>query len=636
MNNINDVEYLEKQIKYYADKYYQGEPEITDELFDSLVDELRKIKPDSQILTTGWGFEVQGNKIKHKYTHIGSLDKCKTYKEIPDMFKVNQMIYVSPKLDGLSAVAYYKNGKLIKGITRGNGEYGKDITNKLIKILGNEIQDKSFTGGVRGELIISNSNWELLKQKYNDSDMIAPRNFAAGIINRDEIEEDIQYIDMVVYKVVGDESNKLRNRHQVLEWLSQNFKYHIPELCIYITQDWDSNTAVNIFNLFKQNGYNLDGLVLTLDNIQYTNNNGILYTEVAYKFAAPSIETTVIDIEWSLSRTQRYVPVIRIKPVELSGANIERATGNNAKMIKSLGIGPGAEISIQRSGEVIPKILEVISPVQVDLPNNCPYCNDKLQWDGVDLVCKNPNCPNIESSDLQQWCEVIGETDGLQWTLMKQYLDKYNVHNIKSLYDNKKYIWEDLNCRQLSLTELKIREFFDKLYIQNVDIDKALLALNIPRLGDKTVKLLCKNKTLILSLLAYFYQQEVDINTIKDFLISVVKEATTKSILENKNKYLNLLYLFSSDLQTNRINFYNLDNINKEIKYVAVTGSLQSMKRKDFEKLINQYGYELTSSLSKCEYLITNNPNSNSTKNKEAQKFNIPIISEADFLQKLQ
>lgn len=339
-----EVKELEEKIKYYAENYYQGNSLIPDETFDSLVDTLRKIKPDSPILTTGWGFEVHGNKIKHKYTHIGSLDKCKTYKEIPDMFKVNQMIYVSPKLDGLSAVAYYKNGKLIKGITRGNGEYGKDITNKLIKILGNEIQDKSFTGGVRGELIISNSNWELLKQKYNDSDMIAPRNFAAGIINRDEIEEDIQYIDMVVYKVVGDESNKLRNRHQVLEWLSQNFKHHIPELCIYITQDWDSNIAVNIFNLFKQNGYNLDGLVLTLDNIQYTNNNGILYTEVAYKFAAETVNTIVRDIKWTLSRLQRYVPVVEIEPVELSGARIERATGNNAKMIQDLGIGIGAEI----------------------------------------------------------------------------------------------------------------------------------------------------------------------------------------------------------------------------------------------------------------------------------------------------
>ena len=106
-----DIERLEQDIKHYAELYYSGVPAITDAQFDALVDQLRKVKPDSQVLKTGWGFEVKGNKVKHKYTHIGSLDKCKTYQEIPDMFKGNGMVYVSPKLDGLSAVAYYENGK---------------------------------------------------------------------------------------------------------------------------------------------------------------------------------------------------------------------------------------------------------------------------------------------------------------------------------------------------------------------------------------------------------------------------------------------------------------------------------------------------------------------------------------------
>ena len=630
-----EVKALEEKIKYYAENYYQGNSLIPDETFDSLVDTLRKIKPDSPILTTGWGFEVQGNKIKHKYTHIGSLDKCKTYKEIPDMFKVNQMIYVSPKLDGLSAVAYYKNGKLIKGITRGNGEYGKDITNKLIKILGNEIQDKSFTGGVRGELIISNSNWELLKQKYNDSDMIAPRNFAAGIINRDEIEEDIQYIDMVVYKVVGDESNKLRNRHQVLEWLSQNFKHHIPELCIYITQDWDSNIAVNIFNLFKQNGYNLDGLVLTLDNIQYTNNNGILYTEVAYKFAAETVNTTVRDIKWTLSRLQRYVPVVEIEPVELSGARIERATGNNAKMIQDLGIGIGAEIKIQRSGEVIPKIVEVISPVESNLPTTCPVCNEALRWNGVDLVCNNKNCPNVKLSDLEQWCEVIGETDGLQWTIMKQYLDMYGINSIESLYLRRGYVETDLTSRQLSITDLKIKEFFKKLYEDEVSLYKLLMALNIPRLGDKTCKELSKYPSICKKLFSYVLctsaYTDDDYRNLRCDIFNIVKEATTEAIFQNINKLQNAKWILNDSFV--RVKFEQVSTL--QTKYVAVTGSLQSMKRKDFEKYIAQFGYELTSTLSKCEYLITNNPNSGSTKNKEAQKYNIPIITENEFLSKL-
>ena len=180
------IEELEYKIRYYAEKYYAGEPEISDAVFDSLVDQLRQLNPNSKVLTTGWGFEVKGNKVKHKYTHIGSLDKCKNYEEIPDRFKWKR-VFISPKLDGLSAVAYYENGKLVKGITRGNGVEGKDITEKLNIILGDEIIDKEFTGAVRGELIISKANWQEVLNR--NPDLIAPRNYAAGIINRKDIEE---------------------------------------------------------------------------------------------------------------------------------------------------------------------------------------------------------------------------------------------------------------------------------------------------------------------------------------------------------------------------------------------------------------------------------------------------------------
>ena len=143
-----EVSELENLIKQYSIAYYSGNPRVDDATFDSLVDKLRKLNPNSLVLNTGWGFEVNGDKVKHKYTHIGSLDKCKSYEEIPDRFK-HKKIFLSPKLDGLSAVAYFRNGELVQGITRGNGEYGKDITDKLTTILGCKyISDSTFTGAV--------------------------------------------------------------------------------------------------------------------------------------------------------------------------------------------------------------------------------------------------------------------------------------------------------------------------------------------------------------------------------------------------------------------------------------------------------------------------------------------------------
>ena len=252
-----NVEELEEKISYYASKYYNGEPEISDNSFDLLVDKLRQMKPDSLILRTGGGFEVVDNKVKHKYVHIGSLDKAKTFEDIPEIFK-NKTVYISPKLDGLSAVAYYYKGKLVRGVTRGDGEYGKDITDKLIKIMGPNIIDNKFTGGVRGELIINEDNWKLLNEKYNN--LISPRNTAAGIINRVDDIEDLQYIDLVVYKVVGQENTPvLDSRSEMLKWLDINFKHSIPEcyLPVLNKQSWDQYHE-QIFNQFKELGYGLN------------------------------------------------------------------------------------------------------------------------------------------------------------------------------------------------------------------------------------------------------------------------------------------------------------------------------------------------------------------------------------------
>lgn len=626
-----DVKELETQIMYYASKYYEGEPEISDEQFDMLVDRLRILNPNSKVLKTGWGFEVKADKVKHKYSHIGSLDKVKSYEEIPDRFK-DRTIFISPKLDGLSAVAYFENGQLVKGITRGNGEYGKDITDKLRIILGKSIGDNKFTGAVRGELIISDANWEILQTKYNN--LIAPRNFAAGIINRKEIDEDIKYVDLVVYKVVGQENkdNIFNTREEMLQWLRLNFEKAIP-LYYYPVLNFSSWETYHqqTFDDFRKIGYGLDGLVLDSPNVIYdATTNGYIFDEVAFKFQAESTTTIVKEIQWELSRTQRLIPVAVVEPVELSGAIVERATCNNAKWVKEMELGAEAEVEICRSNEVIPQILSVLQPSTENLPTECPVCKEKLVWDGVDLKCANVNCPNIKMSDLQQWCENVGETDGLQWTLMKQYLDFYGVFSIDDLYEKQNLILNDLNSKKLSITELKVKEFFEKLYVNDIKVEKALIGLNIPRLGEKTSKLLATRRDIIFNLLLISLGQlDIDDDWTKHSLLDLVKDATTDTILANVNKFAVLSYTYKDSNNTRLV--YAEESTADKI-YVAVTGSLNTMKRKDFEAYIQKYNYELSSNIKKCKYLITNNPDSGSSKNKDAQKYGVEIITERDFL----
>lgn len=644
-------EELEAQILYYSTKYYEGNPEISDEQFDMLVDKLRLLDPKSKVLQTGWGFEVNGDKVKHKYSHIGSLDKTKSYEDIPERF-INRTIYISPKLDGLSAVAYYENGILVRGITRGNGEYGKDITNKLLNILDNQIFDKTFTGAVRGELIINESNWKILQQKYNN--LIAPRNFAAGIINRKDLDDDIQYVDMVVYKVVGQENKQtfFTKREDMLQWLKANFKHCIPIYYYPVLNksSWETY-HLSTFNDFKKLGYGLDGLVLTSPDIVYDNiSNGYIFDEIAFKFPAESTTTVIKNIEWELSRTQRLVPVAVIEPVELSGAIVERATCNNAKWVQDMELGKGAEIEICRSNEVIPQILSVLQPYEVSLPTKCPMCGQDLVWEGVDLKCNNSNCANIKLSDLQQWCENVGKTDGLQWTLMKQYLDMYGINDIDTLYAKQDFVWQDLNTRKLSITEHKVKDFFEALYFKQVSMENALVGLNIPRLGEKTAKILSAHfdlvyQLLLLSIMPIYSGVTVklgennkptifgsDNDWVELRLLELVKEATTETILCNIHKFSVLRYLFNEDYSNTRIVYTRPTT---DITYVAVTGALYSMKRKDFEKYIAKYGYELSSSIKKCKYLITNTPDSGSSKNKDAQKYGIEIITEQEFLNML-
>lgn len=272
------------------------------------------------------------------------------------------------------------------------------------------------------------------------------------------------------------------------------------------------------------------------------------------------------------------------------------------------------------------------------LPIICPVCGHKLEWEGVDLKCNNKECPNIKLSDLQQWCESVGETDGLQWTLMKQYLDLYGITDILKLYNNKEMVLRDLEFRKLSITELKVKEFFNKLYIENISIEKALIGLNVPRLGVKTAKLLATRKDLIYNLLLMALGQlniEAD-NWTRHNLLELVKDATTSSIYENISKFETLKYTYYDNMLSScRLVFDEPNNLTDK-KYVAVTGALNTMKRKDFETYIGKFGYELTSNLKKCDYLITNTPNSGSSKNKDAQKYGVPLITEIEFINKLK
>lgn len=353
------IKELERLIPYYAENYYKGNTLISDSEFDKLTEELERLKPESEILSkVGWGsVEDSKGKIKleHYYTEVGSLKKTRVYEEIPEIFKKEE-VCISPKLDGLTMVCYYKDGKLDKAITRGDGLIGIDKTSKMVKILSNKNISipSNFTGAIRGELLIPQKSWEIIKT--NNSEANNSRNYAAGLINRDDDSENLKYIDFVTYKVLGDTERRFNSKTEVVSFLKDCGFDTIYSIKKKIDKNWQEYAE----QLYESDyPYQLDGLVMSLENISYNDRDGIEYKEFAYKFQSEQVWTKVTGIKWILSKNNRLVPTIQVEPVEILETIVSNATGNNAKWILDREIQVGSRVLIEKQNEIIPGVKEV-------------------------------------------------------------------------------------------------------------------------------------------------------------------------------------------------------------------------------------------------------------------------------------
>lgn len=356
-------------IQTAAQRYYSGYPIISDNEFDTMVEELRSIDPNNELLTTtGWGFEPSkieyGVKVNHLYNEVGSIDnKPRKVEDIPDKFKAsNTRLRISAKLDGLSCVLYYENGSMIQAVTRGNGKVGIDVTNKIHYILRDDVRYRyihGFTGAIRGELVISNENWKKIPVSEDPSKN--PRNYASGLINRNSISDELKYVDLVVYKIIAWENcNEIFDLELITEKLNAYFKHTVD--CIFINSGEKINQEMleELFNKFREK-YPCDGCVITNKKVEYNSNNpNFEYDEVAFKFESERAQTTVRGIEWNLSRTGCMKPIVLINPVTLDGAVINKCSGFNADFIVRHKIKEDTKLIIERSGCVIPDIQEVL------------------------------------------------------------------------------------------------------------------------------------------------------------------------------------------------------------------------------------------------------------------------------------
>lgn len=620
---------IEKRIQEASQRYYtDGTSTLTDDQFDELVDELVDVAPDSPVLSVGWGYDIDkdttpGAKINHKYQEAGSLDKCRKWREF-GRFLQNTPIDVSLKLDGISVVCYYENNELQYALTRGNGIMGIDITDKVLQICPSckklSSDNISFTGSVRGEIIMSYSDF----QSYSDIHVEAknPRNSVAGIINGKNTQSDLQFLSIIFYSITGIEDMEVTSIESMRNLLQDMFDSSnlVPYSSVTLTEDNYEDTL----NMLKTKFYGVvpaDGLVLTASAEVNTVNNAVITIAKAFKFPSEVKSATVEWVEWNMSKSNYAIPKVKLKPIELAGTTVQYCTGYNAKYILDNGIGPGAIVAVEKRGEIIPNINEVVKSSESDMIENCKNCGEPLIWKGVNLVCNNKSCSNSKLKDALIWIDNICPRDNLGDKLKLKFLSDLAEMQIISDISVESIMECDvkLPVNTSSIQQNEFNQLWNDLHaLKNIEAKAALLALNVPRLGDKTAEKLAKFPKYI----EYLSGDEVDTNIYSDMLLQI-GQVNTDTFLANRDKFKRLSYLnicYSDDIT----------NISEK-QQIAVTGKL-SMKRKDFETLISQFGYAISEISSKTKYLVTNDPDSNSSKNAKADKLGIPKLTEADFM----
>lgn len=631
-----DVKQLEETVRQASQKYYtDGTSELSDTQFDEALSELKVLDPSNPLVTeVGHGYNVDrdttgGQKKPHRYSLVGSLDKVHNWKELSSELKNRKVVY-SLKLDGISCVLYYTDGELDCALTRGDGKVGIDVTDKVLTIVPNVNYfnvdgDIPFTGAVRGELLMSYENFEEYSETHSDAKN--PRNTTAGLINRkDTSEQDLRKLSLIVYTMLA--SNVYFSSYLDVLRTLKSWHETVPyDWCTCLNEDTFDDDMSRADRQFKWVcGYPSDGIVLATDNVDmdvpYDNSKAhvLSWNSQAYKFQAESKRTTVQEVEWNLSKTGYMVPRVRFNEIQLSGTSVQYATAFNAKYVKDNGIMRGTEITVTKSGEIIPYIVRVdfCPDGTASIPNTCPSCENKLEWEGVHLKCNNLECPCQKMQDLVIWMKTIAPTDGLSDALIEKFADELQIEEVVDLYT-----FSPSNFRAHYPNPRKQQQLFIDCAVRcltaDVDVATAVKACNIPRFGDKTCQL-CNS---VYDTVMYVAMSSDTSQEVWSRLEPVLGVANTSSLLNNTHKLKNITYLSS-------VHCNHTSDVGSKGD-VCVTGKL-SVKRKDFEEELRHHGWNPVSRVKKgTKYLVTDNPDSGSSKNKSADKYSVPKITEEEF-----
>ena len=622
---MNSIEDLKKQILAANHAYRDGSPVMSDSAFDDLCEKLEKLMPEEEYSAFRDSLHEEKGKVKHPFI-MGSLDKLQFEKpdEVESFVKsIAGSVNISAKVDGISSRASYKSGRFISLTTRGDGSFGIDITDKAQYINGlpHELIDKSSGSiiekdfEIRGELVILKDDFIKLNEDTNGKFANA-RNACAGIMNRkDWSKDEVKFITFVPYTILGQEYDK----HEQFKILDS-----IEGMKPAWNAEFDARSIDSIphklFELASQDfSYTTDGLVIC--STSYKNEEKYRPSACkAFKINQQVGETKLVDVVWEGPSKDGFMcPVGIVDPIELGGATISRVTLHNLDIIDELGLMYGSKILLKRAGDVIPHIEKVVENdskcSKIELPAECSCCGSKLVRDGVNLRCTNKDCADQVVHQLSMFIKKCGVKSASEATLKNFGITSFE--KLMSFTPDKKY-----------KSEVKL---FDELYskVFSQSREKLLGAMNFVGLSE----------TLIDKIVSHYGYELVSSSKFKDeaykSLPAGIGTVTLDKFIERLPEALAQVGMVVSDTRWHWSgDAPDTTQAKSEIKgSICVTGSLKFGSRSKFLEFAKQHGYESKSGVSKgLTYLITNDVESGSSKNRKAQELGVKVISEDDFM----
>lgn len=659
-DNIQRMEQLVRELNEASKTYYNGLAEqMTDYEWDRRFDELKQLEaetgttlPDSPTQRVSED-TITGQKEEHEFAAL-SLAKTKKVDELVKWAE-GRPIWISWKLDGLTLVVTYDDGRLTKIVTRGNGHIGTNITHLAQAISGIPAEIKA-TGHIviRGEAVISYDDFERYVMESGE-DYANPRNLASGSLSvKDPQDIKDRHIRWIPFTLVFTEQN-INSWGERMDWLDQLGFNTVERRLVNMPEEGSVDGVINVFTnevTSKQNPFPVDGLVVCYDDTSYAQTGSVTghhatRAGLAFKWQDEAADTMLKEVEWSCAAST-ISPVAVFQPVELEGTTVKRASLCNISECERLGIGgPGTQISVIKANKIIPKVIAVTQSIGTFIvPDECPVCHAATQIvvseaSGTKtLRCTNPDCAAKQLRKLARFVSKEGmNIDGISEQTLAKFINLGWISEYADIYELRKHIFELSRMEGFGeKSASNIMRSIDRS--REVEAHRLLFALNIPLCGLDVCKRLLSAYPLD-DLVNEAVKQSNDLfatqaepQEVFAHVNGIGPEKSAQFVLWFRNSGNMKRYRRLKEKLTIKATALTPTGNACEGLTFVITGDLHHYKnRNELKTYIESQGGKVASAVSgSTSYLINNDVTSTSGKNKKAQQLGIPILSENDFI----